>query len=338
MNSTSSSAMPNTTPTTSIMLPEIRTMSPLQVPAPSQPDSVVTASSHETFTTAFSSAPSPSSPVVSPLQSMTSTRDPASTVAPAALLPPHSLRKSISVDSFISSRRHPDSLDAGPSSPVQQRDHSRDTKTVRHGEPNDIPDKNTLDPSSRIPTLTKSLTSRLFGRTRGHSLSGPSVEYDDPYLDDSEHEHVSNLVQLPMLSSQRPQAPPLLPNGLARGQSRSRLNNHDGLLLPPRSSFSSTLPHPSATSSITPPVPSVPASHTRRPIPNPLVLPSNRHSSSSAKAGRIPTEVSSVRFTFFDFKLKIIIVKGSVIYRGRWHFRLRQDNNDQERFKSLGCI
>lgn len=281
-------------------------MSPLQIPRPSQIDSSVTVSSHETFTTAFSSTPS-ASPVVSRFQSTTSPTSTTNTTADVvvpALLPPHSLRKSISVDSFISSRRPLETPEAGPSSAIQQRDHPREVlKGARRRELGDSVDKDVSDANIRAPqpTVAKSFASRLFARTRGHSLSGPPVEYDDPYLDDSEHEHVSDLVQLSSLASQRPQGPSsLLSNGLLKAKSRSRLNN-DGLLLPPRSSLVSTLSVPSnsmASPTMAPSVPPTPsavpvvASNSRKPVPNPLILPSTRPgSSSTTKPNHKSTEV-----------------------------------------------
>ncbi|GJJ09683.1 hypothetical protein Clacol_003907 [Clathrus columnatus] len=278
------------------MLPEIRTMSPLQVPRPSQIDP---ASFHETFTP---TKPSPSTNL-SRLQSTTSPTTSAtpSITSVAALLPPHSLRKSISVDSFINNRRSPDPLEPGNSSAVQQHEYSRDTLNGgRRREVNETFGKESLDTNTRLsqPTVAKSFASRIFGRTRGHSLSGPSVvTYDDPYLDDSEHERVSDLVQLPSLSSQRSQTSlPFLSNGSSKG--KNRLRPADGLLLPPRSSVSSTLPSsPSlnAASLINSTVlpaqaPPLHTPHSRKPIPNPLVLPSSHHSRISTE----PREAFSI--------------------------------------------
>ncbi|KAF8516181.1 ras guanine nucleotide exchange factor domain-containing protein [Hysterangium stoloniferum] len=273
--------------TASMMLPEIRTMSPiqpLQVPGQSQNESLVTASSvtsHDTFMTALTSSPaSPASPSVSRL-----------TVAP-----PYSLRKSISVDSFIANRRSPDLSEAVSSSSLQRHDHSRPEYSHNNSPAEDWSYATYDDANGRHPqaATNKSLASRIMGRTRGHSLSGPSaIDLDDPYMDDSEHERNADMAQLAMLtSSQRAvSASSPLGNGFSKGKARARTG--DALLLPPRvSSLSSsssiqTLNGSSITDAATPPVPPISPNRSRRPAPNPLVLPRMRSGSLATKGSSL---------------------------------------------------
>jgi len=277
----------------SLVLPEIRTMSPF-TPVPVSDhhaaDSAITASSfasHDSFMTAFTStpSPSPSSPSYSRLTVST----------------PHSLRKSVSVDSFINARRSPDMSEAGPSSNGQTREYTRDGLPGEQrmtGNTGDI-SYSSVQPSTNgrysPPPASKSLTSRILGRTRGHSLSGPSAsDYDDPYLDDSEHERTSDIAQLPMLSFSRNVHSSSL-NGF-KGKARSRPD--DALLLPPRASSLSTASSVSSLSSfsttaaplVVPPVPPLPQTRsTRRPVPGALIVP---HRSRSGSLGTNPTRTS----------------------------------------------
>ncbi|KIJ22487.1 hypothetical protein M422DRAFT_277069, partial [Sphaerobolus stellatus SS14] len=131
------------------------------------------------------------------------------------------------------------------------------------------------------------LTSRILGRARGHSLSGPSAaEYDDPYLDDSDHERASDLAHLSSLSTRNPHPASGQLNGF-KGKARAR--PEDALLLPPRAPTLSTASSMSSLNSaslstpvptIIPPVPPLPQ-QTRRPSPSTLTLSPRRSRSGS---------------------------------------------------------
>ncbi|KAF8591835.1 ras GEF [Ramaria rubella] len=253
------------------MLPQIQTLPPIEslgVPRQHTDESFLTSSSvasHDTFMTALTSTPSPSSPAASRLN----------------VSSPHSLRKSISVDSFIKNRRSPDPSESGPSSSVHSRQYARDPY---HSEP--VSNSNAQEWGLRTKytntdgqfpphSASKSLASRILGRARGHSLSGPTVpDYDDPYLDDSEHERAADMAHLP---SHRPP----FANGFGKGKAKARPG--DVLLLPPRTPTLSNASSTSSLSSVTngaafsesvPPVPPMPQFHHRRPnVPGPLVMP-----------------------------------------------------------------
>lgn len=139
------------------------------------------------------------------------------------------------------------------------------------------------------------MPSRVLGRARGHSLSSHSIsDYDDPFLDDSDHERVEDIAHLHLLPSQRahPSSSAAV-NGFGKGKAKARPG--DVLLLPPRTQPLSTTSSASSLNSVAngvppsdsvPPVPPIPNFQHRRPnAPGLLVMPRRRSGSLTAKNG-----------------------------------------------------
>ena len=262
---------------------------PLAVPGQLTNESIMTSSSitsHDSFMTAFTSDQSPSSPTTSRLNATS----------------PHSLRKSISVDSFIKNRRSPDLSEPGPSSGGHPRDYSRESFLPSVANNIDLEDwqvrpRYTATHGQHPPSSAgRSLATLILGRARGHSLSSHSTsDYDDPFLDDSDHERAADMAHLPLLPSHRihPGSSTAV-NGFGKGKAKARPG--DVLLLPPRAPTLSNASSASSLNSVAngvpftdsvPPVPPIPHSHHRRPnVPGPLVMPRRARSGSlTAKNG-----------------------------------------------------
>ncbi|KAF8509830.1 hypothetical protein JB92DRAFT_3119551 [Gautieria morchelliformis] len=275
---------PAVTSLETLSLTPIQPLTVLQEPTTT--DSLLTASSiasHDTFMTALTSDQSSTSPTTSRLNAAS----------------PHSLRKSISVDSFIKNRRSPDLSEPGPSSSGHSCEYSRESFHPGASNSSDLEDWNyrpryTVTNGQHPPSATKSFASRIFGRSRGHSLSSPSTsDYDDPYLDDSDHERTADMAHLPLLPSHRSRSlSSTAVNGVGKGKAKARPG--DVLLLPPRTPTLSNVSSASSLNSVAnsaafgenvPPVPPIPHHHSRRPnAPGPLVMPRRPRSSSlSAK-------------------------------------------------------
>jgi hypothetical protein len=268
----------------SLETPTLYPIQPLTVPRePITNDSLLSASSvassHDTFMTALTSNQSSISATTSRLNSS----------------PPHSLHKSISVDSFIKNRRSPDLSEPGPSSSGHSCEYSRESFHPGASNSSDLEDWNyrprySVTNGQHPPSASRSIASRIFGRSRGHSLSSPSTsDYDEPYLDDSDHERAADMAHLPLLLSHRsPSLSSATVNGFAKGKAKAR--SGDVLLLPPRAPTLSNVSSASSLNSVAnsavfgenvPPVPPIPHHHPRRPnAPGPLVMPRRPRSSS----------------------------------------------------------
>lgn len=266
-----------------VTLPEIQTLAPIEpmsVPRQRTNESLMTSSSvasQDTFMTAFTSTAPANSPTTARLNTTS----------------PHALRKSISADSFIKNRRSPDLSEAGSS--VHSREYARDSFETDSGLDPDLEEWNAgqshgIRSEDSRPRAGKILASRVLGRARGHSMSSSIVpDYDDPYLDDSEHERTSDMAYLPLLSGHRSHtASSPLVNGFGKGKTKARPG--DVLLLPPRtqrvsnassaSNLSMAANSPLFNENV-PPVPPIPQlQHRRSHIPGPLIMPHRMRSGS----------------------------------------------------------
>ena len=284
MTGTTAGSTPRSPSKTTLMEPTISI--PLAVPGHSSSttsatESIMTGSSlasHDTFMTALTSTSG--SPTISRLQTAS----------------PHSLRKSISVDSFIKNRRSSDLSEAGPSSGGHSREYS---ESAQSSAPNSIdledwnirPKHTTMNGQYPPSSTSKSLASRLLGRTRGYSLSSNNSisDYDDPYLDDSDQERATDMAQLSFLSSHRSHSASSSTT-TAFGKGKAKARPGDVLLLPPRAPVLSNTSSASSINSLAngvaftesvPPVPPIPHTHHRRHnVPGPLVMPRRTRSGS----------------------------------------------------------